>query len=182
MKDTDRIPFDDEFISNRLKEKKRQPVLLYVLIAVFIITEIVIVLIILTNNNVNSEPNNYFLIIFTAFLIIICIGVFTYLILKQGKFAKRYKLSNGDFIVTEDTIVYHRVKETYSSHRKSEEYSLTLENHDEFLTHNHELTGLYIADNEKCYVVSFVDSPDVPALVLNARIYEYKGNKLNGAH
>ena len=178
MKDNDRIPFDDEFIKNRLKEKARQPVLLYVLTAVFILTEVVIILIICTENYVHNVPNNYFLIIFTVVLILFCIGVFTYLILKQSKFANSYKKSKGEFTVTTDTIIYHKVKETYTAKRRSEEYTLTLANHDEFVTHNLELTGLYIEDNEKCYVVSFVDSPDIPALVFNARIYEYKGDRL----
>ena len=179
MNDNDRIPFDDEFIKKRLKEKKNSLSMIYVFAAIYLAVALSIVPFIVFYNQIFDSPKQILFIAYVIFVIIFGGVWIVYRIVNYRKYAKKYKVSKGDFTVTEDTIRHMEVKENFSSKgRRSVEYTLSLEHHDEFVTYNHELVGLYVEDNEKCYVVAFTENQNIPALVFNARIYEYKGDKL----
>jgi hypothetical protein len=179
MNDNDRIPFDDEFIRKRLKEKKKSLSMIYVFAAIYLAVALGMVPFIVFYNQIFDSPKQILFIAYVVFVIIFGGVCVIYQIVNYRKYANKYKVSKGDFIVVNDTIRHMEVTETFSSKgRRNVEYKLSLEHHDEFVTYNYELVGMYVEDNEKCYVVSFEKSQNIPALVFNARIYEYKGDKL----
>ncbi|MBP5208889.1 MAG: hypothetical protein J6330_10590 [Clostridia bacterium] len=179
MNDSEKIQFDDEFISKRLKDKNRSSAVLYVFAAILILLAVGVVFVVVYDAQAFADKKVFFYISYLI-LLIICGGVFcAYLIIQDRKNKKRYKVSKGGFTVTHDVILRQQVIETYGARlKRSVKYVLTLENHGKFVTYTYELVGLYAQENEKCYVVAFNDSPDIPELVFNARIYEYTGQHI----